>query len=203
MFLIPASEVAIQSIQYSLSKMIKPKPIPKLDYSHGIDEEHKTMVVIPTVLKSKEKVEELMKKLEVFYLANQSDNIYFSLLGDCSESDKREEESDIEVIEEGKKIVELLNDKYGKQKDKMPIFSFIYRKRAWNEKESSYLGWERKRGMLTQFNEYLLGKIKNPFRVNTLENQPKEKIKYIITLDSDTDLVLNSAFELIGAMASI
>ena len=203
LFLIPASEVAIQIIQYSLSKMVKPRPIPKLDYSHGIDEEHKTMVVIPTVLKSKEKVEELMKKLEVFYLANQSDNIYFSLLGDCSESDKREEESDIEVIEEGEKIVELLNNKYGKQKDKMPIFSFIYRKRAWNEKEGSYLGWERKRGMLTQFNEYLLGKIKNPFRVNTLENQEKEKIKYIITLDSDTDLVLNSAFELVGAMAHI
>ena len=48
-----------------------------------------------------------------------------------------------------------------------------------------------------------MGKIKNPFRVNTLESTKLEKIKYIITLDSDTDLVLNSAFELVGAMSHI
>ena len=203
LFLIPSSEIAVQIIQYILSKVVKPKLIPKISYSHGIDEKHKTMVVIPTILKSKEKVQELMRKLEVFYLANQSDNIYFTLLGDCCESDKREEEKDIEIIQEGKELVAILNAKYEQQQGRMPIFSFIYRKRTWNEKEGSYLGWERKRGMLTQFNEYLLGKIKNPFRVNTLENQVKEKIKYIITLDADTDLVLDSAFELVGAMAHI
>lgn len=80
LFLIPASEVAIQIIQYILSKVIKPKPIPKLDFSNGIDKENTTMVVIPTILKSKEKVQELMRKLEVFYLANKSENLYFTLL---------------------------------------------------------------------------------------------------------------------------
>lgn len=203
LFLIPASEIAIQIIQYILSKIVKPKMIPKLDYIHGIDEEHKTMVIIPTILKNKEKVQELMRKLEVFYLANQSENLYFTLLGDCSESNKRQEEIDQEIIQEGEKLVEQLNNKYKKSKDRMPIFGFTYRKRIWNEKEGSYLGWERKRGMITQLNEYLLGKIKNPFRVNTLENHVKEKIKYIITLDADTDLILNSAFELVGAMAHI
>ena len=203
LFLIPASEIAIQIVQYVLSKIVKPKLIPKLDYSNGVDETHKTMVVIPTILKSKEKVQELMKKLEIFYLANQSDNIYFTLLGDCFESDKKEEEIDQEVIQEGKKWVTYLNEKYKQEPNKMTRFNFIYRKRIWNEKESSYLGWERKRGMLTQLNDYLLGKIKQPFRVNTLENQKIEKIKYIITLDADTDLILNSAFDLIGSMAHI
>ena len=202
-FLIPASEIAIQVIQYVLSKMVKPKPVPKLDYSTGIDEQHKTMVIIPTILNGKEKVQELMRKLEVFYLANQSKNIYFTLLGDCSESSQRQEEVDLEIMKEGEELVKSLNTKYRQEQDKMPIFSFVYRKRIWNEKEGSYLGWERKRGMITQFNDYLLGKIRNPFRVNTLENQAKEKIKYIITLDADTDLVLNSAFELVGAMAHI
>ncbi len=202
-FLIPSSEIVIQVMQYVLSKVVKPKPIPKLDYSHGIDEQHKTMVIIPTILKSKEKVQELMRKLEVFYLANQSENIYFTLLGDCSESSQRQEEVDLEIMKEGEEQVKNLNAKYEQKQDKMPIFSFIYRKRVWNEKEGSYLGWERKRGMITQFNDYLLGKIRNPFRANTLENQVKEKIKYIITLDADTDLVLNSAFELVGAMAHI
>ena len=212
--LIPSSELVLQIIQYILSKIIKPKLIPKLDFSNGIEEENTTMVVIPTIIKSKEKVEELMQKLEVYYLANQSKNIYFTLLGDCCQSSKKEEKFDIEVIAEGRKQVQELNQKY-KQDEILPLFNFVYRKRIFNEKENSYLGWERKRGLLNQFNEFLLGNIKNPFRENTIEEQieksknqkkMKEKlknIKYIITLDADTELILNSAFELVGAMAHI
>ena len=204
---IPSSEFIIQLTQYILGKFIKPNIIPKLNFINGIDEQNKTMVVIPTILKSKEKVKELTRKLEVYYLANKSKNIYFTLLGDCSESKNKEEEFDKEVISEGQKQIQKLNEKYKEDENDLPIFNFIYRKRVWNEKENSYLGWERKRGMLTEFNEYLLRKVENPFRINTIENSnQKEKtkeIKYIITLDADTDLILNSAFELIGAMAHI
>ena len=202
--LIPSSEIVTQIIQYMLSKIVKPKPIPKIDFSKGIDEENATMVVIPTILKSKEKVKELMHKLEVYYIANQSKNLYFTLLGDCSESTMKEEKIDNEVIETGMKLAESLNKKYSKESD-FPIFHFIYRKREWNEKEDCYLGWERKRGMLTQFNEYLLGNEENVFRANTIETYKDciPKIQYVITLDADTDLILNSAFELVGAMAHI
>ena len=212
-FFIPATEIVMQIISYILSKTVKPQIIPKLDFSNGIDEENKTMVVIPTIIKDKEKVKELMKKLEVFYLANKSKNIYFCLLGDCSQSKNKEEPFDKEVIQEGIKQTDRLNEKYQNEAEIIPIFNFIYRKRMWNEKEKLYLGWERKRGMLNQFNEYLLGNIENPFRENTLENYEENQkneiaeqlknIKYIITLDADTELVLNSAFELIGAMAHI
>ena len=210
LFFIPASEIVNQVISYVLSKVVKPKLIPKLDFSKGIDKENSTMVVIPTIVNSKEKVKELIKKLEVFYLANKSDNIYFCLLGDCTESDRKEESFDLDVIEEGKNDIEILNKKY-ESNSKIPIFNFIYRKREWNEKEGSYLGWERKRGMLSQFNEYLLGNLSNPFRENTIENyENKEEIKkelknikYIITLDADTELILDSAFGLVGAMAHI
>ena len=211
LFLIPSSEVIIQIAQTILNKTVKPKLIPKIDFSNGIDKENTTMVVIPTIVKSKEKVAEMFKNLEVYYLANKSDNLYFTLLGDCSESCMQEEKFDEEVIQEGLKQVERLNKKY--QNQEFPIFNFIYRKREWNEKESSYLGWERKRGMLNQLDQYIL-QGKNPFRTNTIqekiENQEKstvqqelKNIKYIITLDADTDLVLNSASELVGAMAHI
>ena len=200
LFLIPASEIVIQIIQYILNKAVKPKLIPKLDFQNGIPKESSTMVVIPTIIKTREKVQELTRKLEVYYLANKSENLYFTLLGDCSESLNREEEHDKEVIEEGKHQIEELNKKYGKN-----IFNFIYRKRVLNKSEGTYLGWERKRGMLNQLNEYILGNIKNPFRENTIENNKEliKNIKYVITLDADTDLILNSAFELIGAMEHI
>ena len=168
LFLIPSSEVIIQIIQAILSKTVKPKLIPKMDFSNGIDEDSTTMVVIPTIVKSKEKVAEMFKNLEVYYLANKSPNLYFTLLGDCSESNMQEEKFDIEVIQEGLNQVERLNKKY--QNQDFPIFNFIYRKREWNEKEGSYLGWERKRGMLNQLNQYIL-QGKNPFRINTIQNQ--------------------------------
>lgn len=202
----PLQSIVVQLVQYILRKMVKPKIIPKMNFQSGIPEEYATFVVIPTILKSKEKVKELMRKLEVYYLANKSKNLYFALLGDCSAGPNKEERFDKEVIEEGRKQVEILNKKYSKEEvfeeeNSFPKFHFAYRKRNWNGEEECYLGWERKRGLLNQFNEYLLGKIEDPFLVNTIEKRPN--IKYIITLDADTELVLDTGIELIGAMAHI
>ena len=106
LFFIPAFELINQIFSYVLSKIVKPKLIPKMDFSKGINKENSTMVVIPTIVNSKGKVRDLIEKLEVFYLANKSDNIYFCLLGDCTESSKEKEEKDLEIIKEGKEQVE-------------------------------------------------------------------------------------------------
>lgn len=94
----------------------------------------------------------------------------------------------------------------------MPRFNFLYRRRVWNKKEQCYLGWERKRGLLTELNDCLIRlkfkeakkQEKNTFIINTLEDNGKKEnldVKYIITLDADTNLTLNSGIELIEAMA--
>ena len=197
--IIPISEIIIQIVNYILGKVIKPKLIPKMNFTDGIEKKNATMVVIPTIIKSKEKVKELFSKAEVYYLANKSPNLYFTILGDCTQSSKEKEKFDKEIIEEGKRQVEQLNDKYAKEGKN--IFNFVYRKREWNKHENSFLGWERKRGYLNRFNKFLLGQNVKDFEVNTIEEDKIPRIKYIITLDSDTDLVLNSAFELVGAMA--
>ena len=201
LLIVPISEIIIQILQYALGKIIKPKLIPKMEFAQGLDEQNTTMVVIPTIVKSKEKVEELFRKVEVYYLANKSENLYFTILGDCAQSSKEEEKFDEEIVKEGYTQVEKLNKKY--KYTKHPIFNFVYRKRNWTPSENAYLGWERKRGYLNQFNRFLLGNNIKDFRVNTINQSMLPKIKYIITLDSDTDLVLNSVFELVGAMAHI
>ena len=199
--LIPSQTIVVQLIQYILSKIIKPKILPKLDFKSGIPEEYSTMVIIPTIVKNKEKVHELFSKLEVYYIANKSNNLYFTLLADCSSGQNDIEKYDDEIIQAGINEINKLNEKYPDEKFKK--FNFIYRKRMWNEQEGCYLGWERKRGAINQFNEYILGNIKNPFLYNSFEESNIPKIKYIITLDSDTDLVLNSGLELGGTMAHI
>ena len=197
--IVPISEIFIQILNYILGKIVKPMLIPKLSLNEGIPEEYSTMVVIPTIVNSSKKVKELFRKIEVYYLANKEQNIYFTLLGDCTSSKNENESFDEEVIKTGKEEAKRLNEKYIENKQKEKFF-FIYRKRVWNHGEKSYLGWERKRGMLCQFNEFLITG-KDPFRVNTIKE--KLNIKYVITLDADTNLVLGTAKELIGAMAHI
>ena len=215
---IPITEILTQGIQYLLGKMVKPKLIPKMDYLNGIPEEKATMVVIPTIINNIKKAKELSKKLEVFYLANKSDNLYFALLGDCTAENQETVEQEEEFLSVLTKEIEKLNKKYPDKK--FPKFHYIYRQRSYNQGEEKFLGWERKRGLLLQFNEYLIhhnNKEENwkmpfgkEFRVNTIQKyleENKEKklpyIAYIITLDADTDLVLDSGLELIGAMGHI
>ena len=200
---IPIAEIFMRLVNYLLSKFKSPTILPKLDLDKGIPEELSAFVIIPTILKSKEKVYEMFEKLEVYYLANKSENLYFALLGDCSEEKVKCKEHDNEVISAGLEICNKLNEKY--KTDKFNKFHFLYRERSWNDKENAYIGWERKRGLLATFNKYIKNKIENNFVINTIE-QNKEKlpnIKYIITLDSDTNLNLNTASKMIGAMGHI
>lgn len=174
-----------------------------MNFEKGIPESSATFVVIPTILKSKEKVIEMLKKLEVYYLANKSENLYFALLGDCSEEDSKTKDFDEEVMSCGIDYCNKLNEKY--RTDKFSKFHFLYRERIWNSCEEAYIGWERKRGLLTTFNKYIKRRRENNFLENTIEKE-KEKlpnIKYIITLDSDTNLNLNTASKLIGAMSHV
>ena len=206
--LIPISEIVIQLLNYILSKEIKPKTIPKLDLSKGVPEEYSTFVVIPTILDSEKKVKEMIKKLEVYYLANKENNIYFALLGDCIPSKNEKEKIDDEIIKTGLEETHKLNKKYIGNKNCFPIFHFLYRKRTWNSNEECYLGWERKRGLLCQFNDFLINDndifLENTIQKYSLEKKRRiPKIKYIITLDQDTNLILGSAVELIGAMAHV
>ncbi|MFQ8988726.1 MAG: hypothetical protein ACLR6T_08590, partial [Intestinibacter sp.] len=215
-------------IQTILGKIVKPKLIPKMYFEKEVPKEYATFVVIPTIVKNADKVKEMMKKLEVYYLANKSENLYFALLGDCSSGKNETEIFDQEVIEAGLQMTKKLNQKYAKSE--FPKFHFLYRARTWNAKEECYLGWERKRGLLNQFNEIVLTNMqekpinkelqdnnmeqeeknakkfiipKEWFQVNTLENIKIPFIRYVITLDADTELTLNSGLELIGAMAHI
>ena len=195
---IPISQLIIQILNELLITVVPTKIIPKLDYSKGIPKESKTMVVIPTIVATKEKIKEMFDTLESFYLINKSDNLYFTLLGDVKAADTKETAYDEEISLYGEEYAKKLNEKYKKD-----LFYFIYRKRIWNQNENSFLGYERKRGALLQFNKILLGeKIDEEkyFNVNMLHKK-KLDIKYVITLDTDTKLVLNSALNLVGAMA--
>ena len=198
--LIPTNQLVIQITNQLIQVFVKPKLLPKMNLTKGIDEDNATMIVIPTIISDTSKIKEMFDKLETFYLINKSSNLYFTLLGDAKSSNKEVELYDSEISIFGIEYAEKLNKKYKKN-----LFYFVYRKRIWNEKENSYLGYERKRGALLQLNRILLNKFsksdsKKYFNANTLEDF-NVKIKYVITLDTDTVPVLNSILNLIGCMS--
>ena len=215
---VPMSQVVIDLFNQLLYRLHKPVGTFKLKFKDGlIPKEYATMVIMPTILKNKEKTVELLEQLEVYYLSNinrgngrsgfngdTGQNLYYTLIGDAASYKESDAPWDQEVVDAGLQKVNELNNKYG-----APIFNFVYRRRAWSEGEQSWLGHERKRGAILHFNDLLLGATSEEdktkrFRCETIThwlNGQECPIQFIITLDTDTELVLYSAQKLIGAMA--
>lgn len=94
-----------------------------MDVINGVPQKDTTMVIVPTIVKSPQKVKDLISKLEVFYLANKSENIYFTLLGDANVSSKEKEEIDEQIIQMGIEQIDKLNKKYPcKRYGKIPVY---------------------------------------------------------------------------------
>ena len=199
--LIPISEIIITTINWSINHLVKPRIIPKLEFNDGVPEEARTLVVIPTLLNNVERVHELISDLEVYYLGNMEKNLYFILLGDFKDGKNREETEDKDIIKAGLFDVEALNKKYSA--DGENIFYFLNRIRQYNPKEKLWMGYERKRGKLMEFNSLLRGDKTTSYNVISGSLKDISKAKYIITLDADTKLPRDSGKRLIGAMEHI
>lgn len=188
--LIPFSEVFVLLVNKLVGKFKRPRILPKLE---EIPSDVNTLVIVPTLIKSEEKVKEIISNLEVFSLANRIPNLFFALLGDASEEETEKMDFDDEVIRTGISETKRLNEKYGEEK-----FFFLYRKRVFNKSQCKWLGYERKRGMITELTDFFVNGSEGTFIANTLQNLPK--IKYIITLDADTEIPMDTAKKLIGTM---
>lgn len=195
LLIIPISYIGKTFINVLFLTFIKPHYISKLSMNEGIDKENATLVVVPTILNSVERTKKLMKDLEIYYLSNREKNIYFALCSDFEDNHSETLEGDSEIINTGLNVARSLNDKYG---DK---FLFLHRKRVFNERDKIYMGWERKRGKILELNKLLRGENNTTYEYGTEFIKSLPKIKYVITLDSDTKVPIGTFKRLIGAMA--
>lgn len=198
---IPCSEIVISIFNWSINHLISPRFVPKLEFKDGIPNSSSTVVVIPTLLNSVRRVHELIREMEVYYLANQEKNLYFALLGDFKDSIREKEENDNKINEAALLAIKELNKRYGS--DNRDIFYFFNRFRQYNEKEGTWLGFERKRGKLMEFNALLRGDTSTSYNVISGDLSELQKVKYVITLDADTLLSRDIAKRLIGAMSHV
>ncbi len=195
--LLVSSQFAVTVVNWLSTLFAKAYPLPKMDYSKGIPAVDSALVVVPTMLTSINAVEDMVEALEVRYLANQDDSVYFALLTDFTDAASATMPLDDQLVSLVKRRVDELNIKYGDGKD---VFYLFHRPRVWNASDSVWMGHERKRGKLGDLNSLLRGG-ENKFSDIVGDLQTLSQVRYIITLDADTQLPLEAARQFVGAIA--
>jgi len=197
--LITASHFALSLANWWCTLWMKPLPLPKLDFSLGIPGECRTMVVVPTLLVNAAQVEKLVEELEVRFLSNRDNNLSFALLTDFTDAPLPHMPEDELLVKLAQKRIIELNQQYSQSLG--DLFFLFHRPRTWNKVDNLWMGHERKRGKLSDLNGLLKGRGKEKFSVIVGDEQIYRTVKYIITLDTDTQLPRDAAWKLVGLMA--
>ncbi len=217
--LLAASQVAVTLVNWLATLIATPHSLPRMDFSLGIPVRARTLVVVPTMLSSERNIEDLVDALEVRYLANRDSRLHFALLTDFKDAKQETLPSDEPLLRLVESRIDELNRKYGKSEHpsqtqddgtidgdtdrtaQASVFYLFHRPRRWNADERVWMGFERKRGKLGDLNAFLRGGDRSGFSRIVGATGLLSQVKYVITLDTDTQLPRDAARQLVGAMA--
>ena len=197
--LAPAMEIAVNVVNWVVSKALKPKAFPRLALKDGIPKSLGTIVAVPTILPDIKRTLNIVSNLEGQYLRNREPNLYFAIIGafkDCADKNDPEDDG---IIQAAMNAIATLNQKYADGGH--DIFYLFHRARQFNQKNSQWISWERKRGALMEFNAFVSGFGENKFAFASCTKCPFSGIRYMIALDSDTILPMGMAKKMISTMA--
>lgn len=198
LLLLPATQAAVELVNAVVPVATRPTVLPKLDFSKGIPAEARTMVAVPALLLNEQHVHELVMDLEIRYLANRDPHLHFALVTDSVDAGDQATAAHEPLVPLAVSLVEGLNARYGSA-GRTPFY-LLHRHRVYNAAEGRWMGWERKRGKLLDLNRLLRGGF-DSFPVKVGNREGLGSIRYVITLDSDTQLPRDSAHRLVGALA--
>ncbi|MEO8754591.1 MAG: cyclic beta 1-2 glucan synthetase, partial [Casimicrobiaceae bacterium] len=205
--LLGASQLAVGMVNWLSTLLVTPHPLPRMDFAHGLPGRWRTLVVVPTLLSSAHGVDDLVEALEIRFLANRDDLLHFGLLTDFQDASAATLPGDASLLQRAREGIEGLNAKYGGGTDPLAgtsggdTFFLFHRPRRFNAHDGVWMGQERKRGKLADLNALLRDGGEDRFSLVVGETATLSRVKYVITLDTDTQLPRDSARELVGAMA--
>jgi len=198
--IVPASEIGVSAVNQLVTLLTQPRIVPKMDFrERGTPPEWRTAVVVPTLIGSVDAAREAVEHLEVQFLANRDPHLQFALLTDFLDAPSETMPDDAAILDAAAEGIAALNEEYAR--GNAPPFYLFHRPRCWNEGEGVWMGWERKRGKLANFNQYLRGGARDAFSRIVGDTTSIGDVKLVITLDSDTVLPPDAAELLVGAMA--
>jgi cyclic beta-1,2-glucan synthetase len=199
LMILPASEVAVSIVNALVTFFLPPRLLPKLDLREGIPRDLDTLVVVPSLLTSRSAIRELVAHLERRYLGNTDAGLRFGLLTDWTDHGELDREDDAELLDEALRGIEGLNSRH--PTSGRPRFFLLHRRRQHNPPQGCAMGYERKRGKLDALNRLVLGEEGPSFDVMTVDAEYFSGVRYVITLDADTELPHETARRLVAAIA--
>ncbi|WP_020475307.1 GH36-type glycosyl hydrolase domain-containing protein [Zavarzinella formosa] len=196
----PALDTGVLLTHWLVTHYLPPRVLPKLDFKDGIAVDCPTFVVVPTLLTKPEGAVALTERLEVHFLSNPDPQLRFALLTDFTDSDTEQRPDDETILSTATARIDALNERYPLPGGGDRFFLF-HRRRLWNPAEGKWMGWERKRGKLSEFNEMLRGAADTTFTTIAGDMTSIPRIRFVITLDSDTQMPRETARRLVAAIA--
>lgn len=199
LLVIPSVTLGVSVVNWIVTHATPPRLLPKLQLEQGVPSDLATFVVVPALLSGRAEADSLFDQLEQHYLRNPDDNLHFALLTDFSDGPSEVAPEDEVLLDHARKALSRLNLSY--RRDTPGPFYFFHRHRRWNASEGVWMGWERKRGKLQEFNDLLLGRDTHSDVVLMGDFDSLPPIRYVVTLDADTILPQDSAKRLVGTLA--
>ncbi len=194
------SELGVALAGWLAMRVATPSALPRLDYAGGIPDDARTLVVVPALVGGVEAAEALVEALEVRYLANRDRNLRFALLTDFLDAPRETEPGDAATLDAASRAIDALNAR--RADDSGDVFFLFHRARSWNPREACWMGAERKRGKLAALNAYLRGGARDGSFMRIVgDTGALGGVRYVITLDADTQLPRDAARELVGTLA--
>ncbi len=199
MTILPASILSVTVVHWCIAKLTTPVCLPELDFSKGIPRHCATAVTVPVIIKDADEVSGILEKLEIRWLANPDPNLHYIIASDFADADQEILPGDAEIEAALRAGVDRLNLQHGVTA-KAPFF-LLHRPRRFNPREGCWMGWERKRGKLEQFNSFVMDGAADGFSVTAGDVQRLVGLPYAIVLDADTELPPTAAMRLVGLIA--
>jgi hypothetical protein len=201
-----SSQLAVSMVNWLATLIVTPHPLPRMDFSDGLPPQSRTLVVVPTLLTGASDIAGLIDALEVRFLANRDANLHFALLTDFVDAPSENQPEDESLLALARHGIDALNAKYSESgtdegNDAADRFFLFHRPRRWNPQERRWMGFERKRGKLADLNALLRDDGRDRFSVIVGNVPALAQTKYVITLDTDTQLPRDSARQFCGVMA--
>jgi cellobiose phosphorylase len=206
LLMLATSQLALSLVNWIVTLSVTPEALPRMDFSMGIDPRARTLIAVPTLLGKHADVDTLVDALEVRFLANRDPHLQFALLTDLRDASQETLPEDADLVDYAEARIRALNKRYaepGEDSQRPAPFLLLHRPRRWNATENAWMGWERKRGKLADLNALLRGRpdAQQAFARIVGDVMSLQDVRYVITLDSDTQLPRESASEMVSAMA--
>lgn len=185
---VPLVGLALSLVNGLITHSLPPRKLPKLDFDDtGIPDNCRTAVVMPVLFADAEDMRKVLECLEINFLNNDDRNLVYVVLSDFGDADRETAAGDESLLQAAREAVNQLNQRYGNREGRAP-FLLLHRKRLWNPAENCWMGWERKRGKLIEFNRLLCGKEDTSFTTCIGDKSQLGGIRYVITLDADSQM---------------